>query len=402
MKSSVKLHLPKGRDKGIQLAMIGLMTIGLIMSVSATMTTGVELSTLAITFLKQLVFLIAGYIGYALFSRYFSLSGLHDWIFPLLILSVLFLLATLFFPEVNGARAWIKLSVPGLEVTLQPSEFVKVVVVVMLASYLGNKQTSAKLNQLLLIPLFFIGTFFLIIAVLQSDLGSALVLAIMAVLVFLLASHPALAPFQWIAFIGMVVVLVAVGFLLTEGGLAFLKNLNILKDYQLARFENTVDPFINRFGTGYQLVSSLMAFVKGKWLGVGPGMGLQKYGYLPAAQTDFILAVIAEEIGFLGVMVVAGLTLFIVITLLRYAFKSPTDQPRMILAGVAYYLLIHFIFNVGGVTAILPLTGVPLLLISSGGSSTLAVMMALGIAQRTIIDLKSQLIEQKTEPEEAS
>ena len=145
-----------------------------------------------------------------------------------------------------------------------------------------------------------------------------------------------------------------------------------------------------------------MAFVKGKWLGVGPGMGLQKYGYLPAAQTDFILAVIAEEIGFLGVMVVAGLTLFIVITLLRYAFKSPTDQPRMILAGAVYYLLIHFIFNVGGVTALLPLTGVPLLLISSGGSSTLAVMMALGIAQRTIIDLKLQLIEQKSEPEEAS
>ena len=390
MKSSVKLHLPKGRDKGIQLAMIGLMAIGLIMSVSATMTTGVELSTLAITFLKQLVFLIAGYIGYALFSRYFSLSGLHDFIFPLMILSIGFLVMTLFFPEVNGARAWIKLSIPGIDVTLQPSEFVKVLVIVALASYMGDKKATAKLSNVLLIPVFFIGTYFLIIAVLQSDLGSALVLAILAVLVFLLASHPGLAPFQWTAFTLMVILLLLVGFLLTEGGLAFLKNLNILKDYQLARFENTVDPFINRYGTGYQLVSSLMAFVKGKWWGVGPGMGLQKYGYLPAAQTDFILAVIAEEIGFLGVMVVAGLTLFIVMTLFRYAFKATTDQPRMILSGVAYYLLIHFIFNVGGVTALLPLTGVPLLLISSGGSSTLAVMMALGIAQRTIIDLKSQ------------
>jgi cell division protein FtsW len=207
--------------------------------------------------------------------------------------------------------------------------------------------------------------------------------------VFLLASHPALAKFQWLAFALLVIGLLAVGFLLTEGGLSFLMNLNILKDYQLARFENTVDPFINRYGTGYQLVSSLMAFVKGDWFGVGLGMSLQKYGYLPAAQTDFILAVIAEELGFIGVLVVAGLTLFIIVTLLRYAFSAKTDRPRMVLAGVAYYLLIHFIFNVGGVTALLPLTGVPLLLISSGGSSTLSVMMALGIAQRMIIDQKA-------------
>ena len=196
---------------------------------------------------------------------------------------------------------------------------------------------------MLLIPVFFIGTFFLIIAVLQSDVGSALVLAILAVLVFLLASHKDLAPFQWFALIMMIVVLVAMAFLLTQGGLVFLETLNILKDYQLARFQNTLDPFINRFGSGYQLVSSLMAFVKGDWLGVGLGMGLQKYGYLPAAQTDFILAVIAEELGFAGVLVVVGLTLFIVITLLRYAYKTSEDQPRMILAGVAYYLLLHFI-----------------------------------------------------------
>lgn len=390
MKSSVKLHLPKGRDMGLQLAMIGLMTIGLVMSVSSAMTTGVELSTLAITFLKHLVFLIAGYIGYALLSRYFSLSGLHHWIFPLLILSIVFLTMALFFEEVNGARAWIRIDLPGLDVSLQPSEFVKVMTIIALASYMGNKKASAKLKQMLLIPVFFIGTFFLIIAVLQSDVGSALVLAILAVLVFLLASHKDLAPFQWFALIMMIVVLVAMAFLLTQGGLVFLETLNILKDYQLARFQNTLDPFINRFGSGYQLVSSLMAFVKGDWLGVGLGMGLQKYGYLPAAQTDFILAVIAEELGFAGVLVVVGLTLFIVITLLRYAYKTSEDQPRMILAGVAYYLLLHFIFNVGGVTALLPLTGVPLLLISSGGSSTLAIMMALGIAQRTIIDLKSK------------
>lgn len=375
---------------GLQLAMIGLMTIGLVMSVSSAMTTGVELSTLAITFFKHLVFLIAGYIGYALLSRYFSLSGLHHWIFPLLILSIIFLTMALFFEEVNGARAWIRIDLPGVDVSLQPSEFVKVMTIIALASYMGDKKASAKLKQLLLIPVFFIGTFFLIIAVLQSDVGSALVLAILAVLVFLLASHKDLAPFQWFALIMMIVVLVAMAFLLTEGGLVFLETLNILKDYQLARFQNTLDPFINRFGSGYQLVSSLMAFVKGDWLGVGLGMGLQKYGYLPAAQTDFILAVIAEELGFAGVVVVVGLTLFIVITLLRYAYKASEDQPRMILAGVAYYLLLHFIFNVGGVTAWLPLTGVPLLLISSGGSSTLAIMMALGIAQRTIIDLKSK------------
>ena len=159
----------------------------------------------------------------------------------------------------------------------------------------------------------------------------------------------------------------------------------------IKRFENTINPFINRYGTGYQLVSSLMAFVKGDWIGVGFGKSLQKYGYLPEAQTDFILAVIAEEFGFLGVILVSGLTLFIVVKLFIHAFKAKTDTSKMILTGVAYYLLLHFILNVGGVTALIPLTGVPLLLISSGGSSTISIMCALGIAQRQISLSKTEV-----------
>ena len=380
----ISLKLPKGRDITIQLAMIGLMIIGLVMSGSSAMTSDVTLYTLMITWLKQAVFLVAGYIGYAMLSRRFSLSFIRSKYMIFMVLAVIGAIAPLFFKETNGAKAWIPIELGFVSMSIQPSEFIKIIVILVLVVYLADiKNPTASLGNMLKMPLFFILGITAIIVALQSDLGSGLVILAISVLVFLLASHPKLRIWQWITLVLMIFVLIGAGMLLTPGGLSFLRSVG-LPDYMVNRFENTINPFLNRYGTGYQLVSSLMAFVKGKWIGVGFGKSLQKYGYLPAAQTDFILAVIAEEAGFLGVMIVSGLTLFIVVKLFIHAFKAKDDATKMILSGVAYYMLLHFILNVGGVSALIPLTGVPLLLISSGGSSTLSIMFAIGIAQRQI------------------
>ena len=379
------LRLPKGRDISIQLAMIGLMLIGLLMSGSSAMTSDVILVSLMIAWIKQAVFLVAGYIGYVWLSKHFSMTFVKDNFLWFIVLSFIAVILPLFFHDVNGARAWIPINLVVVQMTIQPSEFIKVISILILVIYMGDvKKKGASLGELVKMPLFYVLGMVAIIAIAQSDLGSSMVLLGISVLVFMVASEPSLRTYQWLALGFMVLGIVAVGFLLTPGGLGLLKSMHFIPEYMIKRFENTINPFINRYGTGYQLVSSLMAFVKGDWLGVGFGKSLQKYGYLPEAQTDFILAVIAEEFGFLGVILVSALTLFIVTKLFIHAYRAKTDTSKMILTGVAYYLLLHFILNVGGVTALIPLTGVPLLLISSGGSSTLSILFALGIAQRQI------------------
>jgi len=385
------LRLPKGRDIQLQIAMILLMGIGLVMSASAAMTSDVVLYDLLITVIKQTVFLAIGYVAYIWFSKHFSLSFFRRYYWLVILVSIVMALVPLFSKEINGAKAWILVDLKFIDFSIQPSEFLKVVSIVMLAVYMGDvKDNSSKLSQVLRIPFYFIGALLFIIIFLQSDLGSGLVLLGICTLVFLLSSFPKLKWIQWLVFGIMIFVIILAGLLLTPSGIAFLKTLPI-PDYMVKRFENTIDPFLNRYGTGYQLVSSLMAFVKGDWLGVGFGKSLQKYGYLPAAQTDFILAVIAEELGFIWVFLVTILTLFLVVRLLIFAYRSPQDSSKMILAGIAYYLLLHFILNVGGVTALIPLTGVPLLLISSGGSSAISFLIALGIAQRLISLQRTQV-----------
>ncbi|NTW95926.1 MAG: FtsW/RodA/SpoVE family cell cycle protein [Erysipelotrichaceae bacterium] len=378
------LKLPSGGDLLLLLAMIPLMVIGLVMSASSAMTTDVQLFDLMIAVLKQGFFLTVGYIAYVWFSKHFSLDFFKRRTLEILFVSFVFVLIPLFFREINGAKAWIQIPLGFTSLTIQPSEFLKVISIVILAVYMGDvKNENAKLSQVLRIPAFFISALLIIIILLQSDLGSGLVLLGISVLVFLLSSFPKLKKIQWV-FLGLTILaIIGAGLLLTPNGLAFLRTMPI-PDYMVKRFENTIDPFLNRYGTGYQLVSSLMAFVKGDMFGVGFGKSLQKYGYLPAAQTDFILAVIAEEFGFNGVFWVSLITLFMVVRLMILAYRSTLDSSRMILAGVAYYILLHFILNVGGVSALIPLTGVPLLFISSGGSSTISIMIALGIAQRVI------------------
>ena len=379
-KPSIKL--PKGRDLAIQTAMILLALFGWLMITSASMSTHVVPLTLLMVSLKQLAFILVGYLGYSLLARYFSLQFVQKYIVWIMVFTQVMLIAPLFFPAINGANAWIVIKGVG---TLQPSEFAKIVVVLVFAIYLGDsKRKKISLTDFVKIPFFFLSMVCILVVFFQGDTGTAIVIVGMAFCAFMLAGHSVLRRSQLILIFLLILGLCAVYLVLTPSGISFLRTLGFLKEYQLARFENTLNPFVNRYGTGYQLVSSLVAFVRGDWFGVGYGMGLQKYGYLPYAKTDFILAVIAEETGFVGVLFVLVTYAVFIGRLFKHALKATHERSRMILVGIAMYAALHFILNVGGVIALIPLTGVPLLLLSAGGSSTLSLMFSLGIAQNII------------------
>jgi cell division protein FtsW len=263
-----------------------------------------------------------------------------------------------------------------------------------LAVYIGDVHgRNIRLADLIQVPFYYIGATILLIILIQKDTGTGVVLFVMVVFEFLMAGHKKLVPLQIFVVVSIVLTVILSFLVLSPAGIFFVKNVLNLPTYMVSRFENTINPFINKYGSGYQLVNGLVAFVKGGWTGVGFGKSLQKYGYLPAAKTDFILAVLAEEFGFLGVALVVALYFTLIYRLMKHALNANDEKTRMILVGIAMYIFSHFVLNVGGVTALIPLTGVPLLLLSSGGSSTLSIMFGLGIAQALIIKQNRQEIE---------
>lgn len=388
MKRILKTIRVKDKSDGlISFVTIALAIFGLVMAVSASMTSADNSSRLLIVqTAKQFVYFIISYIGMVLASKYFSFKKLKPLIMPLSIAMTLLLLFTLFFDPVNGAQAWIRLPLVVMEFTIQPSEFAKVSTILLVAMYVGDVSRNTKRSaKEILSPVFLIIAIqAFIILFLQDDLGSAIVLMAIAVFTLLIPSHPKIRLAQNIGLILLTIGIVAAGFLLTDRGLALIASTNLLKNYQLARFTDYANPFLNITGSGYQLAGSLVAFSRGSIFGQGLGQSIQKYGYLPEARTDFILSLIAEELGFIGVMAVMVLYGLLIWRLLYYAVKVVSEKDKIVLVGTVAYLFVHFIFNVGGITATIPLTGVPLLLLSSGGSSTMAIMLAIGLSQNVI------------------
>ena len=387
------LRMPYRYDMIIHLCTLILAVFGLFMVASATMgQAGGDVMSLAKTIIKQLVFTVAGYLGMVVMARWFSFERVKRLIAPIVLMTFILLLMALFW-EVGGARAWIKIPIPGQEVTIQPSEFAKVVIIMVIATYLGdirNQKLSAR--DLLRNPLLIVGGFCFIVAILQSDFGSAIVMAGIACICFLVVSHPALARLQR----GLVMILlIGVAFtvwILSPMGEHLIESLPF-ESYQIQRFTSAMNPFADQYGSGYQLINGLVSFARGGWTGLGYGNSIQKYTNFPAASTDFILAIVVEELGIFGFLIILISYGFLVGRMLMFAMKMKSQRGRVVLVGVSMYFFIHFLFNVGGVTGLIPLTGVPLLMISSGGSSTMAVMIAIGMAQAVIAQYRQKKLD---------
>lgn len=398
----LKLKMPAGYDMGIHACIIILLIFGSIMVVSTSVGESTTDHMIVYkTIIKQTVFVI---LSYVIMSKV-ALHFMNTWIrfkdkrrFEKLMdviggCIILMLLACQAFSGANGSKAWIYL--PG-NISIQPSEFAKafyIVIFGMQANYYyhrrydddGTKMTFWKYMKRPLIYLFI----FIALIGLQPDFGTIIVLTLIAVITFFIPGNRCL--WNWQRIIKILFICGAVLIILlffTNPGLAFVEK--FIGGYKLKRLTDAADPFKNIYDTGYNLVYSLYAIANGGIMGLGFGASEQKFGYLPEAQTDFILSVTIEELGIWGLMIIVSCYGLILYRLIYYAKVTQSDGYRIILVGTALYLSLHFVFNVGGVSGLLPLTGVPLLFMSAGGSSLLSITALLGVCQSIISKIKLQ------------
>ncbi len=396
--------MPTGYSKSIHAWILLLSFFGSFMVASASMKTFTTNNGLMLLIAKQFVFVIASYIAMVFFAKFFKWKWIRDkrkeiiWI----VLMIVFLLV----PRLNtsqfirtGAYNWIDFKY----FTIQPSEFAKPFIMLLVANALGGLSVYPwmkdrmhmkkvgffnRLSQLfrnIKVPLIGVVLMIIIIVVVQRDFGTAMIIVLIAAAILFLAQHPFLTQIQRILFVLFIAALAMVIFLMSPVGIEFLPKLG-LREFQINRIRSLYNLFDKTamYNESMQQVRGLYAFARGGLFGVGFGNSIQKYDYLPVAQTDYILAILVEELGFIAFLIVTIGYVWIIFTLFKYAFKINYQPSKLYLMGVATYFFIHYLFNVGGTSAILPLTGVPLLLISSGGSSQMAVFISIGIAQNLI------------------
>ena len=273
----------------------------------------------------------------------------------------------------NSAQSWFQVG----GISIQPSEFAKVVVILFLAAYYEKHKEEFDRFSVLVRPLFFVFIIFFLVAI-QPDLGTALIIAGITFLIFMALPIPRKLS-RRISFVLVCGFLVG-GIVLGIGAKYFLKS------YQLERF-NFKDPCLRyQDESGYQLCNSFIAFKNGGVTGQGIGKSTQKYLYLPESYTDFIFPIIVEEWGaWVGVLIVFCY-LFVIYRLYRIARRAVNLQGSILAYGVCVYLFLHVSINLIGVMGIGPLTGVPLPFLSYGGSYVISLFLALGLAERVCIE----------------
>ncbi len=257
-----------------------------------------------------------------------------------------------------GAKRWISVGPLGL----QPTEIAKFTLIVFAAYVLSMKGDKLKQVFHLFVPVIVIALVEAALIMKQPDLGSTLVLCFSVFLLLAIAktrgSH-----------------LAVIGGVGAAGALYFA----LSAPYRRARLFSFINPWKSPRGAGYHVIQSYIALGTGHIKGLGLGMSRQKFLYLPNAHTDFIYAIIGEELGLLGTMVVLMLVGLLAYGGLRIASRAPDELGKLLAAGITGLIVIQALVNMGGVTGLLPITGVPLPLVSSGGSSLCVCMACIGI-----------------------
>jgi cell division protein FtsW len=258
----------------------------------------------------------------------------------------------------HGSRRWLDLGF----VTFQPSELSKLAVIIALAALLEKK------GKLLVEPGHFVGPLFLTVGLtgglimLQPDLGTTLVMAAAALAVVLVSR----APFKFVVGICAMAVVVGLVLSVTEG-------------YRMDRIDSFLDPWADPSGTGYQVIQGYYALGTGGLFGVGLGASRARWSYLPNAHTDFIFAIIGEETGLVGAMMVIALCLVIALVGWSIASRAPDRFGKMLAAGITGWLSFQALTNIGGVLGVLPITGIVLPFVSFGSTALISCLAGVGI-----------------------
>jgi cell division protein FtsW len=339
-----------------------LVLLGLIMILSASSVA--SFATYGSSFLffkKQLIWAVVGLVGFVIFVRldYRALRGL-GYVLIVLVAGLLFaVLVPGIAVVVGGSSRWLSLG----PLSFQPSELGKLAIILFAADVFSRKNErsfdSFAHTALPLIPALAI---LCLLVLLQPDLGTTVVLGCVGLGMLFVAG----APLRYLAPIFVSGALVATAAAFAE-------------PYRRARIFAFLNPWADPFNTGYQTIQSLIAIGSGGLFGVGLGASRQKWLYIPNAHTDFIYAILGEETGLLGTLVVLGLFAFLAYLGVRTARKAPDRFGMLIASGITIWVTCQAVINIGAVTAALPVTGVPLPLVSFGGTSLVILLCAMGM-----------------------
>ncbi|MFH1361327.1 MAG: putative lipid II flippase FtsW [bacterium] len=341
-------------------AVLALVAVGLIMIFSASPTMGLKINDTYFFIKRHLFYLLLGglalYFGLSLDLK--TLKKRSGLIFAVSI----FLLLLLFVPgvgkKISGATRWINL----VFISFQPSEFFKFAMILYLANLLANK--GAKLQDFVqgLLPVLVLIGLVLGVIILQPDLGTAIAIAGTS-FVMLFAANARLAHLSLLGGVG--VTLIAV--------------LSVTSPYRLRRMVAFLDPWKDPQGSGFHIIQSLLAVGSGGFSGLGLGASKQKFFYLPQQFTDFIFAILCEELGLLGGVAVLILFIIFVVRGFRIAMNAPDSFSLLLATGLVAWLAIQALMNIMVVLGLLPTTGIPLPFISYGGTATIMNLLAVGI-----------------------
>jgi cell division protein FtsW len=337
-----------------------LLVLGVAMVLSASTVESYRVFGSAYTlWLRQVMFAGVGLVAMVVASR----LPVHVWrklAYPMLIFALTTLVLVLVVGHsVAGQRNWVELGGPF---RFQPSEFAKLALVLWGSDLLARKQGVLDQWKHLLVPLLPVSALMIGLVLLEGDVGTALILVPMVAAILYVNGAPVR---LFVA--GGAIVLAGVGLL------------SIGHTYRLGRFASWLDPNADALGTGWQLLHGKSALGGGGWFGVGLGASREKWDWLPEAHTDFIYAVVGEELGIVGSLLVITLFAAIGIAGLRLARRTSDPFVRTASAAVVAWLLTQALLNIGAVLQLIPITGVPLPLVSYGGSSLLPTLGALGM-----------------------
>lgn len=340
---------------------LALTFIGLIMVLSASTVTGLQENGSAWFYLqRQGMWAVIGLVAMSVVMR-LDYRDMARWSRVFLIISTGLLVAVLV-PgvglTVNGATRWL----PVGPFTIQPSEFAKLAVALFAADLITRRSHSVHDHRAVLVPVMFVALASAGLVILQPNQGTATIMVAIAMVMLFLGGIS-------IWSLGSV----SVGLI---GAFAVLA---VLSPYRLARINSWRDPFSDPEDAGYQTVQSLVGVASGGLDGVGLGAGRAKWGFLPESHTDFIFSVIAEELGFLGGLMLILFYVFLVLFGMRVAFAAPDVLGMLLAAGITVAIAMQAFINIGAAINVLPISGVPLPFVSTGGSSLMVNLAAMGI-----------------------
>ncbi len=379
-RNAFKETVPALYDRGLLLLVLLLMAFGWVMVTSASLPVSEKLyNNEYYISIKHAAFIVIALL--AMFAvLFFQMQWWQRFNMELLLIALVLLVAVLLVGStINGSRRWLPLGI----FNLQAAEVAKLFFFSFLAGYLVRQHEQLRENVIGFAKPLAVFMILAILLLMQPDLGTVIVMFVTTVALLFLAGAKI---WQFIALIA--------------SGLLAISSLIILEPYRMRRVVSFVDPWADPFGSGYQLTQSLMAYGRGDWLGLGLGNSIQKLDYLPESHTDFIAAVIAEEMGFVGLSILVlllGWLVYKILNIGRLAMEKSQHYNGFFAYAIGIWIAFQVFVNIGASAGMLPTKGLTLPFISYGGSSLIVFAVSIAVVLRIDFETRALHREQADE-----